>query len=187
MSRLLKYIFEAFSKALFFCANKLGRRCNCDAAEKPVFPSFCGFLLVVSANWFALHDQILRSRPSTISRHFLKKNQLFNESYFNRDFASTETIDTSLSLTGKKERLENLDQANAEIEKLRKLGEKLTGELQGKTKKRLITYTTSCKNGLSLNAASVMRTIYPTRKLPMLLTVCSADIGKKRICICKAN
>ena len=53
----------------------------------------------------------------------------FNFSY--RDFASTETIDTS-ALASKKERLENLDQANAEIEKLRKLGEKLTGELQGK-------------------------------------------------------
>ena len=50
---------------------------------------------------------------------------------FYRDFASTETIDTS-ALASKKERLENLDQANAEIEKLRKLGEKLTGELQGK-------------------------------------------------------
>ena len=47
-----------------------------------------------------------------------------------RDFASTETIDTS-ALASKKERLDNLDQANAEIEKLRKLGEKLTGELQG--------------------------------------------------------
>ena len=47
-----------------------------------------------------------------------------------RDFASTETIDTS-ALATKKERLDNLDQANAEIEKLRKLGEKLTGELQG--------------------------------------------------------
>ena len=53
-----------------------------------------------------------------------------------RDFASTETIDTSssgLNLAGKKERLDNLDQANAEIEKLRKLGEKLTGELQEAT------------------------------------------------------
>ena len=49
-----------------------------------------------------------------------------------RDFASTETIDTS-ALASKRERLENLDQANAEIEKLRKLGEKLTGELQGKS------------------------------------------------------
>ena len=39
---------------------------------------------------------------------------------------------SGLNLAGKKERLENLDQANAEIEKLRKLGEKLTGELQGK-------------------------------------------------------
>lgn len=47
-----------------------------------------------------------------------------------RDFASTETIDTS-ALASKKERLDDLDQANAEIEKLRKLGEKLTGELQG--------------------------------------------------------
>ena len=36
------------------------------------------------------------------------------------------------ALASKKERLDNLDQANAEIEKLRKLGEKLTGELQGK-------------------------------------------------------
>ena len=52
-------------------------------------------------------------------------------STFSRDFASTETIDTS-ALATKKERLDNLDQANAEIEKLRKLGEKLTGELQGK-------------------------------------------------------
>ena len=34
-------------------------------------------------------------------------------------------------MAGKKERLDDLDQANAEIEKLRKLGEKLTGELQG--------------------------------------------------------
>ena len=50
--------------------------------------------------------------------------------YSFRDFASTETIDTS-ALATKKERLDNLDQANAEIEKLRKLGEKLTGELQG--------------------------------------------------------
>jgi hypothetical protein len=50
-----------------------------------------------------------------------------------RDFASTETIDTAahLTLAGKKERLDNLDQANVEIEKLRKLGEKLSGELQG--------------------------------------------------------
>merc|ERR1711956_179867 len=47
-----------------------------------------------------------------------------------RDFASTETIDTS-ALATKKERLDNLDQANAEVEKLRKLAEKLTGELQG--------------------------------------------------------
>ena len=54
-----------------------------------------------------------------------------NKSCFtSRDFASTETIDTS-ALASKKERLDNLDQANAEIEKLRKLGEKLTGELQG--------------------------------------------------------
>lgn len=51
--------------------------------------------------------------------------------FLGRDFASTETIDTS-ALATKKERLDNLDQANAEIEKLRKLGEKLTGELQGK-------------------------------------------------------
>ena len=50
--------------------------------------------------------------------------------FTSRDFASTETIDTS-ALASKKERLDNLDQANAEIEKLRKLGEKLTGELQG--------------------------------------------------------
>merc|ERR1712029_238147 len=49
-----------------------------------------------------------------------------------RDFASTETIDFS-ALATKKERLENLDQANAEIEKLQKLGEKLTGELQEAT------------------------------------------------------
>ena len=34
-------------------------------------------------------------------------------------------------MAGKKEKLDDLDQANAEIEKLRKLGEKLTGELQG--------------------------------------------------------
>ena len=39
---------------------------------------------------------------------------------------------SGLNLAGKKERLENLDLANAEIEKLRKLGEKLTGELQVK-------------------------------------------------------
>ena len=38
-----------------------------------------------------------------------------------------------MNLAGKKERLDNLDQANAEIEKLRKLGEKLTGELQEAT------------------------------------------------------
>ena len=37
--------------------------------------------------------------------------------YSFRDFASTETIDTS-ALATKKERLDNLDQANAEIEKL---------------------------------------------------------------------
>ena len=65
----------------------------------------------------------------------LDKFLLNKFSFSYRDFASTETIDTSssgLNLAGKKERLDNLDQANAEIEKLRKLGEKLTGELQGK-------------------------------------------------------
>ena len=64
-----------------------------------------------------------------------KQTLFFSLTYFLndfpwRDFASTETIDTS-ALASKKERLDNLDQANAEIEKLRKLGEKLTGELQG--------------------------------------------------------
>ena len=65
---------------------------------------------------------------------FLLRNYYYFVSPIHRDFASTETIDTSssgLNLAGKKERLDNLDQANAEIEKLRKLGEKLTGELQG--------------------------------------------------------
>merc|ERR1712129_261782 len=68
-----------------------------------------------------------------------------------RDFASTETIDTS-ALATKKESLDNLDQANAEVEKLRKLAEKLTGELQ------------------------VMRTIYPSHPQATM----EADVAKGR-------
>eukprot|EP00094_Tigriopus_californicus_P004987 TCALIF_04803-PA protein Name:"Similar to DLG5 Disks large homolog 5 (Homo sapiens)" AED:0.14 eAED:0.14 QI:159/0.90/0.87/0.96/0.90/0.93/32/0/2037 len=51
-----------------------------------------------------------------------------------RDGASTETLDTSasqsLSDLGTKQRMENLDQANAEIDRLRKMTEKLGGDLQ---------------------------------------------------------
>lgn len=59
------------------------------------------------------------------------------DTFFYRNSASSETMDISgsnLNLeVGIKERLENLDQANAEIDRLRKIIEKLTGELQGKT------------------------------------------------------
>ena len=57
--------------------------------------------------------------------------------FFFRNSASSETIDTTGSNfnleVGIKERLDNLDQANTEIDRLRKIIEKLTGELQGKT------------------------------------------------------
>ncbi len=55
-----------------------------------------------------------------------------------RNSASSETIDITGSNfnleIGIKERLDNLDQANTEIDRLRKIIEKLTGELQGNTR-----------------------------------------------------
>ena len=92
-----------------------------------------------------------------------KQTLFFSLTYFLndfpwRDFASTETIDTS-ALASKKERLDNLDQANAEIEKLRKLGEKLTGELQGNVAFLFFSYEKKIKIFFLSNP--VMRTIYP--------------------------
>jgi hypothetical protein len=51
-----------------------------------------------------------------------------------RDSASSDAIDSTGHQTGdvgKNDRLEDLDQANVEIDRLRKINEKLGGELQG--------------------------------------------------------
>ena len=47
---------------------------------------------------------------------------------------SSEALDISSNLKSakNKEKMDNLDQANAEIDRLRKLNEKIGGELQGK-------------------------------------------------------
>jgi hypothetical protein len=80
-----------------------------------------------------MHSSTFLTFPNTFLNHFNNKTifLFLNFSYS----ASCETIDISgsnLNLElGIKERLDNLDQANTEIDRLRKIIEKLTAELQG--------------------------------------------------------
>lgn len=79
-NKVINKVTKAFSKALFFFAGKLGRRCNCDLVKKPFSSGFCEskemcIMILIFSDGFANYGFDLRlqqkvAKPKIIRRYW---------------------------------------------------------------------------------------------------------------------